>query len=456
MGKVRRPSARMAVSAQRFLARRMEHAVVRRDVSMDDDPMRAQRRALGVGCVLMAIAVAASAVLAFVRPQGNPSDGPILLARESGALYVRIGTVLHPVFNLASARLIAGANATPVVVSERVLAGVEKGARVGIPGAPASIGVALTQPQWTICDGERTVVSIGAPVPAMDSSDVVLVAPRGGPAADTYLLFDGWRARVDLRERAVVRALGLEGAEPQQVSPALLDTVPEVPAVSAPPIPAAGTPGPAPLRGIHVGSVVRVARAERDELFVVLADGVQRVGPLAADVIRYAHGGADEIVGVPPAVLAEVPVVRELPVDTFPNRAPSAGGAGFVCAQWHSEPAGAGRSNVTVLVGGSRNLGPVTPLGQADGAGPRIDGVVLPGGRSAYVRTAPSAGDDGTSGTRFLVTDAGTAFGIPDDDTAPHLGIGSSPTAAPWAIVGRLPIGPELSTAAASVVEATP
>src|SRR3954467_12601764 len=99
----RPPPMRLQLSAQRYAMRRMQHALVRRDVTMNDDPLRAQSRSLAAGCVLAAMSVAACAVLALIRPQGAPGDAPILMVRESGAVYVRLGDTLHPVFNLASA-----------------------------------------------------------------------------------------------------------------------------------------------------------------------------------------------------------------------------------------------------------------------------------------------------------------------------------------------------------------
>ena len=57
------------------------------------------------------------------------------MARESGAVYVRIGDALHPAFNLASARLVARTDADPVVVGEASLARVKRGPRVGIPAS---------------------------------------------------------------------------------------------------------------------------------------------------------------------------------------------------------------------------------------------------------------------------------------------------------------------------------
>ena len=91
---------------------------------------------------------------------------------------------------------------------------------------------------------------------------------------------------------------------------------------------------------------------------------------------------------------------------------------------------------------------PVT-LAQADGAGPALDAVYLPPGRSAYVRA------NGRVGTRYLVTDTGVRFAIHDDDAAHDLGLPAAATAAPWPMLAALPSGPELSQANASVARDT-
>ena len=113
----RQTTNRLQVSGYRFLMRRMEHALVRGDVRMLDDPLRTQSLSLIAGCILAVVAVAGCAILAFLRPAGE-LGGPIVMSRESGALYVRIGDTIHPVPNLASARLVAGTAANPEMVSE--------------------------------------------------------------------------------------------------------------------------------------------------------------------------------------------------------------------------------------------------------------------------------------------------------------------------------------------------
>ncbi len=333
----------LKADGHRFLVRRMEHALVRRDFAMHDDALRTQSRSLVVGCVIAVLAVAGCAILALVKPHGAIGDEKIVMARETGALYVRIDDTLHPVLNLASARLVAGTAASPVAVGEADIARAKRGPQVGIPGAPATIGAPLTDPSWTVCDDDLTVVVVGAAPSVIDRLDrtrSVLVTPRGESAAPTYLLYDGRRAEVDLRSTAVVRALRLDGIVPLPVSRALLDLVPEVPAITAPAIDRAGSTGPKALAGMAVGTVVRVARAESDEFYVVVAEGVQRIGEVAADLIRFALPGRfDEVPTVAPSAIAGTRVVTILPVEHLPERAgvPVGEGADLsVCAQWRS------------------------------------------------------------------------------------------------------------------------
>lgn len=448
----RQPSTQLAANAQRFWARRLSHALVRRDTSLDEEPLRAQSRSMAAGCVLAAIIVAGCGVVAVVRPRGVPDSAPILIARESGAMFVRVDETLHPVANLASARLVARTAAVPVVVAERALATLERGSRLGIPGAPDSIGSPLGDPAWTVCDDDRTVVRVGGPPPPYDPRRTVLVTPRGESATITYLIYDGVRAEVDLRERAVARALRLDGVVPKPVSRALLDSLPEVPAVTAPRIAGAGAPGPVSV-GLPIGTVVRVVRAEVDEFHVVLADGLQRIGVVAADVIRIAYRGADEIATVGPAEVAASPAIEQLPVHDFPGSSAVPVGAAdelSVCVHW--QPGAAS----TVLTGAHLDDAGVTPLAQADGGGPRVDAVAIPAGRTVYARSVGASGTAAAGGPRFLVTDSGVVFGITDDDAASALGLPGPPGVAPWPIMAQLPAGPELGAAAASVARDVP
>jgi hypothetical protein len=222
-----RPSTWIQVSAQRLQRRRTEHALVRRDVALHDDPLRAQSLSLAAGAVVTGVVVAGCAVLGYLKPVAALGDSPIAVTRESGAVWVRVGDVWHPTPNLASARLVARTPAVPDVVDERVFGAVTRGATVGIVGAPAALGNPGGWRTWAVCDAEETVVVAGpSPVDDLPAAGI-LVAPRGEGPASTYLLHDGVRARIDLRDAGVVMALRLEETVPQPVSRALLDALPE-------------------------------------------------------------------------------------------------------------------------------------------------------------------------------------------------------------------------------------
>lgn len=435
----------------------MAHALVRGDARMLDDPLRAQAVAYGAGCVLTAVAVAVCAVLAFVRPGSVPGDAPILMARDTGALYVRIDDTVHPVPNLASARLIVGTPAHPVVVDDAVIAKLRRGPLVGIPGAPAQIGrpLAVDELGWEICDvaePAETVLVAGRAERAtsvLRAGHGLLVSARA-IGAPTYVLADGWRAQVDLRDIGVVRALHLEGVPVQPVSQSLLDSVPEAPALRAPVIPGLGAAGPAMLGRLAVGTVVRVERAGAAEFYVVLTDGLQRIGRVAADVIRFSvTQSAGEPPVVPADVAADVPVADSLAVARFPERVLPRGRA-VVCARWDPKRTGAD-TNTAVAVSDSLSSAAVQ-LAQADGAGPNIDRVYIPEGRSALVQAGSLVRDASVGGPLYLLTDLGVLFGIRDAETAEHLGLGEGVVPAPWPMLARLPRGPELNRDAASVV----
>jgi type VII secretion protein EccB len=420
----------------------MQHALVRRDVRMIDEPMRAQARSLLVGCALAVVAVAGCAIVAFVRPQDALGDAPIVVVRESGALYVRVGDTLHPALNLASARLIAGTATNPEMIKEEELQKAKRGALLGIPGAPDVLPEPLSadESQWTVCDGATGTTVIAGPAPTGSGTQPVqagrTVLARSRSDSMTYLLYDGRRAQVSVAERAVMKALRLDAVEPMDVSSAVLNAIPEAPPITSPVIPGAGQRSS--LNGVPVGSVVRVDRADDDELYVVLDDGVQRVGHVAADIIRFSDSqDARDIVTIAADAISVTPAVERLPVATFPDTVTPPLRDAVVCAQW--VPA-SGRS--TVLAGSAVPLAagqvPVA-LAQADGIGPNVDAVFVPPGRCLYVQSTH----------RYLIADTGVRFGVRDAEAAAALGFPPQGGAAPWPILKLLADGPELSRAAA-------
>jgi len=265
-----------------------------------------------------------------------------------------------------------------------------------------------------------------------------------------YLLYDRRRAVVDLADTAVVRALRLEGRAPQVVSQSLLNAVPEGSPITALRLRGVGGTS-AGLPGFPVGSVLRITRGDGDEYYAVLAAGVQRIGQVAADLLRFSNAqGTVNTITVAPDVIRAAPIVNTLPVASFPDHAPGLdGAAATVCVAW--TPVAPGHFDLAFLMGKGLPVpaGQVpVALSQADGRGPALDAVYLPPGRNAYVR------GDGGVGTRYLVSDTGVRFAIRDDDAARDLGLPAA-IPAPWPVLAVLPSGPELSRDKASVARDT-
>jgi type VII secretion protein EccB len=463
------PTTWLHVSGYRFLLRRIECALLRRHGADTGGDARvgAPIGSLTAGSVLATLVALGCTALAVLRPHASPGNAPIVMGRQSGALYVRVGETLHPVLNLASARLIAATDADPQPVAESELRRTKRGPLLGIPGAPQSLPEPLSgdEARWAVCDSgagstPTTTVVVGAVEgPAthrLTADQTVLVTADSG--ASTYLLYSGGRALVNLADPAVAGALRADGARPRRVSLALLNAIPESPPITAPRIRGAGGHGPAALSGFPVGAVLRMTRADGEEYYVVLRGGVQRVGRVAADLLRLTDShGIRTIIAVAPDLIRASSMVTELPVSTFPDRVggPLAAGDTTLCARW--APAPSGGADIAVITGGLPVPAGQTPvaLSQADGAGPAVDAVYVPPGRSAYVRSTGLLDAKAPAGTRYVVTDTGVRFDVHDDDAAHDLGLPVTAVPAPWPVLAMLPKGPELSRANASVARDT-
>ena len=101
-----RLTTKVQVSGWRFLLRRLEHAIVRRDTRMFDDPLQFYSRSAMVGVVIAAMVAVGACAMALFRPQGKLGGGDLYADSGTFQIFVNVTGRLHPVFNLTSARLI--------------------------------------------------------------------------------------------------------------------------------------------------------------------------------------------------------------------------------------------------------------------------------------------------------------------------------------------------------------
>ena len=77
----------LQVSGYRFLLRRLELALVIGDPRMAHDPLRAQRRSIGVGLLLSALIAGGAVMLSLLRPAPSIDDAA-LVADETFSRWV--------------------------------------------------------------------------------------------------------------------------------------------------------------------------------------------------------------------------------------------------------------------------------------------------------------------------------------------------------------------------------
>ncbi|MGV0626187.1 type VII secretion protein EccB [Mycolicibacter minnesotensis] len=228
-----RQSTRLQLGAQRFVARRLERALRCGQVPGEAAPGGV---AVGLGCLLAVVIAAGALVNAVLRP--GVGEAPIMLDRATGALYVRVGDMVHPVFNLASARLIAGPT-DPRPVDGNAIGRARRGPPLGIPGAPGVLGPALADAQtWSLCeDSAGTTLIAGVDPPQHALLDPQQGLPISSESGATYLVVGGRRVPVG------PGALG--DVASRQVSALLLNAIPEAQTVAVPA--PSGRPGLVPV-----------------------------------------------------------------------------------------------------------------------------------------------------------------------------------------------------------------
>lgn len=444
-------SLRARRRGSRLLRDRFECAVLGLPAT-DVHQVRERRIAVGIGCVTVVVTLVAAVFIAIVRPSTDLGNSRLVMVRDSGALFVRIADGWHPVANIASARLILGTAEGPRLVDE-FSRSQNLGAPVGIPGAPDELGRPLhdRDVRWFVCAemDHNTVIGTnlrgGRELADVEAVLVQSIQPEGSPdgARDgaTYLLYRGRRAEIDIDDPAVERALRTEGVAVRQVSSTLLNMVPEVPRIAVPRI--AGGGQPSQFSEYSVGTVVRVVRASSNELYVVLRHGLQRVTPLTADLLRFADlAGSKQFPVILPELVARSPLVDELSVASFPDLPPAYLDAGAMCVTWSV--------NGAAIMVEPEPFESRTELATRDSAGPAVDFVATPLGRSIDVRT-PLTGVPGSS-SRYLLTDKGVRFSIDDAESARALGFDGEPVIAPWPLISALPAGPDLNRQSALAI----
>lgn len=448
------PTSSEQVDGHKFILSRARTALVGGDMTSRSDRLGVHVRAAVAGVAICAVLLAGAALLAFIRPAPNLEDKDALQSKDTGSLFVRIDDRFHPVPDLASARLVLGSPVTPERVPEKAIAESPRGPALGIPGGPAILPAASDRAlTWSSCDGEipssegRVTAVVASPEEPTSSwsPQEGIVVNRAGQG---WLVADGRRTRIDLDDGVLMDVFGLSSWPHHTLSDAVLDLLPEGPPLERLDIPGAGEPASLGPAGFVIGEVFTVEAATETEHYVVVAEGVQKIPALVADLLRAEGPSASSPRNrVVAPVNLTAPKVEVLDLAGLPRALPQRADVegAIVCSWWAADgidgPVRTGMYSARKISDISGR--PTTYMAGADAGGARIDAVSLPAGGVAARPVSLAA--TGTASPGFvLISDGGVRHSIPDSESAASLGLDAGPVVVPSPLVHRLVEGPEL------------
>ncbi|OBF38191.1 type VII secretion protein EccB [Mycobacterium sp. ACS1612] len=454
-----RLTTKVQVSGWRFLLRRVEHAIVRRDTRMFDDPLQFYSRSVSAGVVIAVLICLGAGLLAYFKPLGKRGGDTLLVDRSTNQLYVVMpGTgQLRPVYNLTSARLVLGNANSPVAVKSDELNKMPKGQPIGIPGAPYATPVGGAASTWTLCD---TVTKPESVAPTVETSVIIQslsldssvgpMRPDQGVLVsyqdNDWLVTNDGRHAIDLADRAVTSAVGIPvTAKATPISEGLYNALPNAGPWQLPDVPAAGAPNTVGLPpNLVIGAVFTTVGDSGEQHYVVLPDGVAKVNDTTAAALRATNSFG---LIAPPSV--EASMVAKIPERVYTSPLPDKPmdillreDAPSMCWAWQREP-GDQAPKTTVISG--RHL-PIPASAMTTGI-KQIGGsstVYIDGGQ--YIRL--QSPDPRYGESLYYIDPQGVRYGLPDEETAKTLGL-IGPKTAPWQVVLLLVDGPVLSKQAA-------
>ncbi|MCG8964744.1 type VII secretion protein EccB [Streptomyces sp. CL12-4] len=419
-------------------------------------PLRAVVPSLVVGVVVLAV-FGAIGMFSPTAPKGWDEPGAhVIVASKSTTRYVVLKTggekQLHPVLNMASAKLLLDPDKDSVItVAEDVLDSGKPphGATIGIPYAPdrlPSPEEAEKAMRWAVCErpgpGGRAIQKAAFVLAEKEWSRtegadrlsggelMYVVGPDG---KNQYVVDSRGYAYplADPADKELLKALDTQGRAPQRVSQDWLDTLHKGDPIAIPDI--KGTPGADAgasdmLRQYDkVGMVIKAYDGLRMQYYVVLQGAVARISEFTATLLL----NSGDLVGVGQAGEAQQvspgAVVDSTDFDgqrTWPSYRPQTVNDG--------SSATAGRNTVCNVLRSVNGKNGTTTL--STWAGKDFPAQLPTGSSSAYV--TPGSGQlyrqfQGTetgAGGVFLVTDTGLRYALQsnNDSATDDKGIGTS------------------------------
>ncbi|MGW3091114.1 type VII secretion protein EccB [Streptomyces sp. NPDC001108] len=458
------------VQAHLYVMGRLSSGLLRDDPDSPDTPTARTWRGVRWGALIVALACVVTVLFGLIKPGGGTSwqtPGALVVVKETGARYLNVGGVLHPVLNQASARLVAGGRMAVEEVAEGSIEDAPRGTPIGIVGAPDGLPQTPGAGAWAVCAGVQpsgptrtkplTSVVVSGPADAEDGlgSDrgVLVTAPGEG----RQLVWNGRRFRIDT-EHGTEAALGWAGVTPVLVDASFLTALDAGPGIAPPEIPGRGRPGPRLAgEGTRVGQLFSAG----GQHYVLRTDGL---APLTGPARRLLRGDPrTQKQAYDGKAVTERPVG---PADLAAHQAPAAAAqqmaAGLPASVPRVSTVDPAQEQVCVRVkpssGGHTTTVSLLPADGVPGSPPdrqpgvraacvAVDRIWVRPGAGSLVRARSSAG---TGNSLYLVTDSGVSYPVTE---AGLKQIGYSAGAAvdvPGRLLSLLPSGPVLDPSGVS------
>lgn len=473
-------SRRDELNAYTFAKRRTLAAFIQPTPSGSEESAPRPLRGVVPGIVVGVIVLAVFGAWGMLKPAAKPGwDEPkehVIVASKSTTRYVVLMTdgkrQLHPVLNMASAKLLLDADKGEVIkVSESVLdkGRIPRGATIGIPYAPDRLPApseAGSAKRWAVCerpaDGERAIQKAAFVFAARDQDrteggerlrggELLYVV---GPDKVRYVVdAEGTAYRVpsrnensrnenstnensrneDSRSEKLLRTLVRAEQKPQRVSRQWLETLHRghliyFPKVDGTPGEDAGVPDLQEPGVNKVGMVLRAPNGDKQQYYVVLPGRVAPVSDFTAhlllaspDLVRL--GQEAKARNVSPGAIS--PVKEEFGAQhVWPRHTPSPaneassapGSRNTVCNVLRHVDGDNGRTTLSTWAG--TDFPAPLPAGSSSA-------YVTPGSGQLYRQFL---GRDTKTGGDFLVTDTGLRYAMQSnsDSATDDAGIGTS------------------------------
>lgn len=462
------------LQSHQFSIQRMVSALVTRETDPEQPPFKRVTAAAFGSVAIMVLALAVVWVYGLVVPGGNKAwskGDSVIVEKETGTRFVYVDGHLHPVTNYVSALLVLGKKGETRRVSQRSLADVPRGPRIGIQDAPDALPPAgkLLTGGWTLCS-QPALDQSGA----RTSESVLMVGqePAGGAAmsddamlvevietGDQYLISKGYRHRI-LKSDAITVGWALQSEPWARVGSAFVSALPDGQPIA--PIKPAGIGKPStaipdrPKALIGQLFVVRTSGGGA-QYYLAARSSLLPISELQHDIqvayqpTKAAYGGkAPTAIELGPSSVGQA----ELPgTSAEEGRAPRSrprfvaprDGLGTVCATF-TPGRHVPRISIDPAMPARDVMMETTKRGKLGTA--LADRIVITPGTAAVVEARQSQRASG--GTISVVTDLGRAYPLSDLGLLATLGYGDvQPVPIPASLVARIPQGPGLNPKAA-------